>query len=840
MNEKGKIALDTSVRMKKDINFRNTILKNSKRLREKSNDDHINSKGIEESNFDRSAEKIFYKKIEKNKIIDSKINISIDFNSNISKKNNIRRKFFLDLNFDKTEEHSNPDTERTKDNINADEAINKLTIIKVNQNKNIKINLDNKENNIRKDNNQIEFENMRKNTNEVKPFYSRYIKQIFSDTKENQNLSNIKRKAIRKRSNSIRRIMNSLYYNSYSKEQEKSVIEEKPQSIEKINNVGIVKKIDYYKNNNNVPIIKKIIIKNKNSFLTKENNNLNIIKIKRRKIENNDESNKSNTFLKKQNNIGKILKMNKDIYTFSTEENSVLTADENKELKIKNKDEQRLIKVKKKHQYKPVKKLNINEKFKNNIISINYTINNIKLLNTTINNNDENKLNKNQLKENKNNIMPLRMKYKQKSKYFLGYRETELINMNCINKNKNGNYIISNTEPKHAHNDYNINNTQENENIIIQFFDDIIDLCNGIKEKTIFEVIIKKINKKYFIDYDKISFEANLKNTKNNFKYCFKYFSIILISFCFLSIEDNLYKANFEKIHLLFIQFIHSSLNLIGYQNLNSKSIKLFLNEYNLFRKVSIIQCTNSIVELLFNEIKEYNSLSNILKQLMEKVPSGNIKEMIKIINKTILFCFNKTQYNKRYINSFYRINLFKNFHNMEENNKKENYISIPFIKTNMKKNFCLVLDLDETISHSIKLNFGNYFFLRPGTIEFLNELSKFYEIIIFTSSPKEYADDILNKIDSNGDLISHRLYKPHVIFEKGKSVKKLELIGRDLNKVIFVDNLKYNAKYNLKNLYLITSWTDDINDNELYKLGNKLKYIYESGKFNDDVTKGL
>ena len=79
------------------------------------------------------------------------------------------------MNFDKTEEHSNPDTERTKDNINADEAINKLTIIKVNQNKNIKINLDSKENNIRKDNNQIEFENMRKNTNEVKPFYSRYI-----------------------------------------------------------------------------------------------------------------------------------------------------------------------------------------------------------------------------------------------------------------------------------------------------------------------------------------------------------------------------------------------------------------------------------------------------------------------------------------------------------------------------------------------------------------------------------------------------------------------------------------------------------------------------------------
>ena len=830
MNEKGKMTLDTSVRMKKDINFRNIILKNSKRLREISKDELINSKRIKESNFSRNAEKINYKKIEKNKIFNSKINMSLDLSTNKMKKNNIRRNFFLDLNLDKSESHSNADTERTRENINVDETINKLKIIKVKKNKNIKKDLDYLEKNIKKDN-KIEFENMRKNIDEAKPFYDRNIKQLFSDLKGNQNLSKIKRNANRKRSNSIRKIMNSLYYNSYTKEQEKSILEEKPQLKEKISNAGIIKKIDYFNDNNNIPIIKKIILKNKNSNLTKENNNLNIIK--RKKIINNNEFNKNNKYPKKQNNIGSILNFNKDIYTFSTEENSVLTADENKELKINNKDEQRLIKVKKKHQYKPVKKLNINEKLKNNIISINYTINNI-------NNNDENKLNKNQLKENKNNIMPLRMKYKQKSKYFLGCRENELINMNCINKNKNGNYIISNTETKHAHNDYNINNTQENEYIIIQFFDDIIDLCNGIKEKTIFEVIIKKINKKYFIDYDKISFEANLSNIRNNFKYCFKYFCIILISFCFLSIEDNLYKANFEKIHLLFIQFIHSSLNLLGYQNLNSKSIKLFLNEYNLFGKVSIIQCTNSIVKLLFNEIKEYNSLSNILKQLMEKVPSGNLKEMIKIINKTILFCFNKTQYNKRYINSFYRINLFKNFHNMEENNKKENYLSIPFIKTNMKKNFCLVLDLDETISHSIKLNFGNYFFLRPGTIEFLNELSKFYEIIIFTSSPKEYADDILNKIDSNGDLISHRLYKPHVIFEKGKSVKKLELIGRDLNKVIFVDNLKYNAKYNLKNLYLITSWTDDINDNELYKLGNKLKYIYESGKFNDDVTKGL
>ena len=157
-----------------------------------------------------------------------------------------------------------------------------------------------------------------------------------------------------------------------------------------------------------------------------------------------------------------------------------------------------------------------------------------------------------------------------------------------------------------------------------------------------------------------------------------------------------------------------------------------------------------------------------------------------------------------------------------------------------MRKTFCLVLDLDETILHSLRLNFGNYFFLRPGTIELLNELSEFYEIIIFTSSPKEYADDIIDKIDPKGKLISHRLYKSHVIFERKKTVKNLNLIGRDLNKIVFVDNIKCNAKYNPKNLYLIPSWTDDIFDDEIYKLKNKLLYIYESGKFNDDITKGI
>ena len=70
--------------------------------------------------------------------------------------------------------------------------------------------------------------------------------------------------------------------------------------------------------------------------------------------------------------------------------------------------------------------------------------------------------------------------------------------------------------------------------------------------------------------------------------------------------------------------------------------------------------------------------------------------------------------------------------------------------------------------------------------------------------------------------------------------MKKLDLIGRDLNKTIFVDNLESNAKYNKKNLYLISSWYNNVYDRELYKLKEKLINIANSGKFNDDITKGL
>ena len=266
----------------------------------------------------------------------------------------------------------------------------------------------------------------------------------------------------------------------------------------------------------------------------------------------------------------------------------------------------------------------------------------------------------------------------------------------------------------------------------------------------------------------------------------------------------------------------------------------------NINIELNMEKCCSEMIKLIFKNYKEYSPLKKAIEQLLIMAKNETLEKIIKIINDTILYCFNHKQKNSFYLldkkipgnrkKNIYKLNQLSN----KDLNKTISTPTTPFIRSAMKKNFCLVLDIDETIVHSLNLPFGLYFLLRPGVIAFLEEMSKLYEIIIFTSSPKVYADGILNKIDIDNDYISHRLYKDHVVFEKGKSVKKLNMIGRDLNKIIFVDNMKSNAKYNLQNLCHVSTWFYDINDEEIIKLKLKLKYIATNNKYKDDIRKGL
>ena len=415
-----------------------------------------------------------------------------------------------------------------------------------------------------------------------------------------------------------------------------------------------------------------------------------------------------------------------------------------------------------------------------------------------------------------------------------------------ILKSDKKNYLEKNYKIKKITNNL-IQLNKYNYDYAMKMLNEAIQLKNSIEIQSLFSILLINFNNKYLTNFDYKDFPKEIPQ----FPICYKYFSIVIIPLIFLQKDESIYSNTSAQAKNIFEEFIYACIENIGEKNLSSKKIDSYIEEYNNNKinnkeMMSLEECCDKLIKLIFKNFKEYSPLKKATEQLLNIAKKESLEKLIYIINETILYCFNHKQKSSFYLlDQKFTGNRNKNFHKSnqlsgKELNKSISTPSTPFIRSEMKKNFCLVLDIDETIVHSLNLPFGNYFLLRPGVINFLEEISKLYEIIIFTSSPKIYADGILNKIDIDNNYFSHRLYKDHVIFEKGKSVKKLNMIGRDLNKMIFVDNTKSNAKYNLKNLCHVSTWIYDINDQEIIKLKIKLKYIATNNKFKDDIRKGL
>lgn len=158
----------------------------------------------------------------------------------------------------------------------------------------------------------------------------------------------------------------------------------------------------------------------------------------------------------------------------------------------------------------------------------------------------------------------------------------------------------------------------------------------------------------------------------------------------------------------------------------------------------------------------------------------------------------------------------------------------LPPEKNSLKKT--LVLDLDETLVHSsmvptavfdIKLEisleegeFCIYIQTRPWAFEFLEKVSELYEIVIFTASLKAYADPVIEFIDRS-KVVSSRLFRNECLNYNGNYIKNLSLLGRDLKKVVIVDNSPISYAFHPHNAIAISSWFNDSSD-------RKLEEVYE------------
>ena len=245
--------------------------------------------------------------------------------------------------------------------------------------------------------------------------------------------------------------------------------------------------------------------------------------------------------------------------------------------------------------------------------------------------------------------------------------------------------------------------------------------------------------------------------------------------------------------------------------NTNNELIQIFSFLYNIFFSKEIINYDSmsiSTLEELFNQ--------NIFKH-ENKFSKSNILNNINCIN-----------------NEYY------NFNKYDEIDTK-----VPYLKFPCKKEYTLILDLDETLicfkSSKNDENIGNIH-IRPGLEIFLEIIKEFYEIIIFTIGTREYANIILDLIEkkNNTKYFDGRLYREHATKIGNKYIKDLSKIGRDLSKTLIVDNNPHSFKFQHENGILISSYFGEKNnDKALVELQKLLIKIYkEKGDVRESIEK--
>ncbi|CCF55621.1 hypothetical protein KAFR_0A01830 [Kazachstania africana CBS 2517] len=185
-----------------------------------------------------------------------------------------------------------------------------------------------------------------------------------------------------------------------------------------------------------------------------------------------------------------------------------------------------------------------------------------------------------------------------------------------------------------------------------------------------------------------------------------------------------------------------------------------------------------------------------------------------------------------------------------------------------------LVVDLDETLIHSVsrgtthvnssqghlvevKFSINGistlyYVHKRPFCDLFLSKVSKWYNIVIFTASMKEYADPVIDWLEGSfqGNF-AKRLYRHNCLLRDGVGyIKDLSVLvnanhAQDnktflpvegLHEVIIIDNSPVSYALNVDNAIQVEGWISDPTDTDLLNL----LPILEALRYTTDVRNVL
>ena len=215
--------------------------------------------------------------------------------------------------------------------------------------------------------------------------------------------------------------------------------------------------------------------------------------------------------------------------------------------------------------------------------------------------------------------------------------------------------------------------------------------------------------------------------------------------------------------------------------------------------------------------------------QLKEKLSSiNNIEEKNNIVNNKI---DNIISNNNKNIKQ----NIDKQNSSKKEKNQKveKSYLKKPLLpKMNTNKyKYSIAIELDETLVHYCEEDDNYYAKVRFGSEIFLKNISNFFEIIVVSTSGKEYSNIIIDNINK-GDkcYVEHRLYT-----EDFKEGINLSNINRNLKKIIFVCHDFNFLNVPKKNVILLKEFKGEEEDREIVKLHKELELLMNNNKILDD-----
>lgn len=152
------------------------------------------------------------------------------------------------------------------------------------------------------------------------------------------------------------------------------------------------------------------------------------------------------------------------------------------------------------------------------------------------------------------------------------------------------------------------------------------------------------------------------------------------------------------------------------------------------------------------------------------------------------------------------------------------------------KKPFTLFLDIDETlvcIIDEITENYIEiygkivYFRIRPYCLDFLKNMSKIFQIIIFTAATFDYANAIVEYLDPDKLYICNILSREECLHSKNSNyIKDLRICSNiDIDNSLIIDNNAMSFSFQIDNGIPILSF-DGYYDSELKYIQSYLRLL--------------